>query len=96
MLEGPVYNLVVERIKNAKIQNNCNPHIPGYPFIKTKFKYVNEDLKLEYAGWEYVAKMMSSVINDTEKKSGQFVGVQLGENNAPPTPQKFELPTLTI
>ena len=94
MLEGPVYNLVIDRIKDVKIQNDCNPHIFGYPFIKTKFRYINKELKLENTYWEYSAKTKSSVINNSEKQSGQFVGVHLNKLQQPNLPQNFELPSL--
>ena len=88
--------MVIERINESKIQNDCNPHIPGYPFMKTKFKYINEQLELESGGWEFTGKMQSSFLNNAEKKSGKFVGVKLNGNNQLPLPQKFELPTLIM
>lgn len=93
-LEGPVYNLVLERISESKIQNDCNPHILGYPFMKAKFKFINKEFELEFGGWKFTAEMQPSVIDNAEKKSGLSVGVHLNENNQLPLPQRFELPTL--
>jgi hypothetical protein len=94
-LEAPVYNLVIERIKEANIQNDCKPHIHGYPFVKTTFKYIEKE-KLEYGSTYSSTQLSFSTIN-TERKSGRSgVGFELDENNRPKSPQPFALPRLNL
>lgn len=93
MLEKPTYSLIIERIQNVKIQNDCNPQIHGYPFVKTSFKYINENEELEYIGWDFKNQFQMSIIN-AEKKNDAFVGIKHDGNNKPIFPEKFELPKI--
>jgi|GEM_PF-6613005 len=95
MLEGPVYNLVTERISDAKIQNDCNPQISGYPFVKCSFRYLDKDKQLEYLGWDYRTQFKGSFV-EAEKKSGMLIGVMTDGNNRPPMPHEIELPRLRL
>lgn len=93
MLEGPVYNLVIERIKEAKIQNDCNPQIPGYPFLKSTFKFLNNGRQIESLGWDFNSKAAGSFIN-AEKKNDMFIGVKCNNKNETVIPPEIALPKL--